>query len=59
MVKVVAVEPQDSFEHVLLMELLAHLEHGTSRAKAGRGEFGYGGGRMHLKTFKEVPNAAP
>ncbi len=54
--------PSEDAQTVVVRGRLRTLVNGQETAndlKAYLVEFSYAGGRMHLKTFKEVPNAAP
>lgn len=41
------------------LRTLVNTQETSNEQRAYLLEFGYAGGRMHLKTFKELPNAAP
>ncbi|WP_428422674.1 type IV conjugative transfer system protein TraE [Methylibium sp.] len=54
--------PSEDAQNVVVRGRLRTLVNGLETAndlKAYLVEFSYAGGRMHLKTFKEIPNAAP
>lgn len=54
--------PSEDAQSIVVRGRLRTLVNGQETAndlKAYLVEFSYAGGRMHLKTFKEVPNAAP
>ena len=54
--------PSEDTQSVVVRGRLRTLVNGLETAnelKAYQIEFGYGGGRVHLKTFKELPHVAP
>ena len=54
--------PSEDTQSVVVRGRLRTLVNGLETAndlKAYQVEFGYGGGRMHLKSFKELPHVAP
>ena len=53
--------PSEDAQSVVVRGRLRTMVNGLETSndlKAYQVDFGYSGGRMHLKTFKEVPNAA-
>jgi conjugal transfer pilus assembly protein TraE len=54
--------PSEDAQSVVVRGRLRTLDNGLETSndlKAYHVDFGYSGGRMHLKTFKEAPHAAP